>query len=442
MFKKTILELAQETIDFQGPRFGLELEAFIQSLRDNKTTNRTLKDPETSKKLSDIIKKYTGLSVTPKIDNYAEFVGPHINLPILTGNHIFDNQWLKGIIEFMAEDDPKVYQQFLIAVRKRKAESRVDLKNGRVHGVWSDMNAVFGIGPKFIMDESMPVREIVAIILHELGHLFTYFEYFNRLATSNQVLASLSSQWTKTSVVKERENMLALAMEALDITKRELPDITKPGSAEAAILVLMKEGMTLSQTDSVVYDYVTSEQLADQFAARHGYGLDVVMALSKCNYITRSQSALMRKLTYISETAHVLGMATISIAALTVGSFVLFGLLGLAISIAVLFTATTDEKDYIYDKDIVRIKRMREQAIHFVKISYNNAEIVATIHKQIKEFDLLISTLVDKEELLSKIADFLLPFKKSSAAAQKLQRDLEELAANDLFLSSARLKHL
>lgn len=442
-----VLNISKETIAFQNGKFGLELENFIIDVRRNYATAQEFIDSKTSSRISEIIKKHTKMLILV-IDDYKPTginLGPLIILPQLANNHIFFKECIKPYFS------KTVNEPFVKLVQVLKAKNGVNLKTSEVFGVFEYFQTVMVMDAAFIFSPLQTPAEVTAIILHETGHLFTYFEYVSRTVTTNQILASLYEDLIREDTTENRSDLIQSAAAALSYPGEISKDVLNETDARKIVINLMRTTHTKSETNSDKYEEASSEVLADQFAIRHGYGLALATSLAKISKDSIAQSKIARTAMYISETislATILGIQSsivgigVSVAVgATVGLFSgIFAFMIVSLSSTVL--NTTENRLYTYDPFPTRLKKIKEQILQATRQKELPKEQLVILVKQIDSVDALIKYSIDKNFLLNTISDFIRPFNKSPAANITLNRRLEELASNDLFVGAAKLKTL
>lgn len=437
--------LALESVAFQEKVFGRELEAFFTSLREKPPTPSELRADTAfalTKGFHDIVKKHTGMTVHLSVSNEYTWIGPCVHLPLLHLNHIFTNEWKKPLIELaVRKNEIPDMKKFTEAVLKHRGQNSINLKTGRVSGIWQDIDALMGIPIDDVFSAKYTVAQLAGLSLHEVGHLFTYFEHFGKTATTNQVIAGLAEEMNKTEDRTIRSGLFQDAAEALGV---QIPsfDLSKKKDVQIALTELLSITSSKSSMGSSEYDVTSAEAMADQYAARHGYALEIAQALEAGGYIFTSKKEVLRGAVYVAETVS-FGQLLISSGFLGAVTFGVVGLLAAigAVGALAMCIQGTSHRDFTYDNPHTRIKRLREQMIHLLKNNDVGKETHRQALNQIAAMDELLKTVVDMEYLLDAIVDYFKPF-NTVADRVKLHRRLEELANNDLFVAAAKLRQL
>jgi hypothetical protein len=440
MHKRPNIAQAMETISYQGStnNLGKELKDFFENILNNYKTPKDIRNSNLEKVFNKIVKDNTRLKVSLSffsndgIDN-----SPYVLLPELKGDHVMHRGEGAGLLSNDSLTD------LVKGIAKFKGESWISFKDSKVNGVYSECETRIVIQSKFILNNGLTAGELTAVTLHELGHVFTYFEYFDRQNTCNEVLASLSLNFSKASTPEEKKSLINLATDTLGIIDfnadryKNEKEITK--IALALIRGTTRERMK-STSNTFFYDSTSCEQLADQFCTRHGYGRELGSALDRCGFIFTNQSKIIRDLYYYkSASSFAFSLIVLTGGILLGNPFLIFVYSFVGLSEFLL--SKTSFRSSSYDSDIVRIKRIKEDVINIIKNKKVNDKDIPELLKQISYLDKLIEIIPKDNSLLTTISNFLTN-SFSQANELKLNRYLEELAASDLFIAVARLHHI
>jgi hypothetical protein len=324
-------------------------------------------------------------------------------------------------------------------LKKRKLESGVDLIKGKVFGVFEDIEATMLMSVETILDTRSTVAEIAGVTLHEVGHLFTYFEYFDRTITTNQILMNMSENMAETKDNKVRHDLVLKACEAIGVDYKTINGLDLDAGVPKAAIVLMRASFSTSVFSNAKYDQTNQEALADQYAARCGYAKEVAMYLDRYNLY---RNASFRIVMFISQLWKIFiiiaGLAAAAIASVPI-FLLMMGIITLSI---VSMGHYSNVVDYTYDSNPTRIKRLREQLVVLLKQKTLPKEIINNTIQDIKVFDDILKFTVDQDKVALIISDFFNANGNSPRATILLQRRLEELASSDLYLAAAKLKSI
>lgn len=261
-----------EVIDHQlNSKLGYELETAFTQLRDfNIVTDKNFNEINLSK----IVKDCTGL----KINFILEYgANAYVIPPDLNRNHVLYNNLRKNY--FKSVDSNKIIKD------KDFFEGSIDLATGIVTGDYCNVSSDLAIGAELLKKHSKyTVKETTAICLHEIGHIISYLKLVARMLKTNYLLDDAVSNLLKSETKEQRTVILTEIEKSTKTTIDKKDDIAeKARTKEAYAVLILNQSIKQSQQEFKVniYDARSWEQLADQFASRHGYGKDIVTGLNK-----------------------------------------------------------------------------------------------------------------------------------------------------------------
>lgn len=429
--KKSLLEMSMETIDFQDGTLGKKLELIIDEIKEKNDSLSDLNKSNELKKLNSTIFDEMGMLV--KIEFQKGVVGaiitPEINL-----SHIFKNNKEGADVKSMVR-----------LASQHKETSIVDIKNSKIKGLFSKIEVPIFLGYKEVLiNTDLATRHIVAVLLHEIGHLFTLFEYSNRVITTNQCLAFVSKSLMDKNNIKEHEYAIRTSSELITGDKNSLSSYEEEKDDRVLVTLFIDRSIDAGKSELGVssYDYNSSEYLADQFATRHGYGRELIQLYDLLDKSRYSRESNRHSLTWIR--------------LLDMTSFVVFSTLAMVslnpviASLVVSFYTykITDSnsytgKDYTYDNLQTKMKRIREQLIQYLRqIDTGDLNLTQSVLKTLDETKRIIDSTRVYEGFMTKIVLFISKKNRTIKESLLLQRDLEELASNELFVKAAKLSTL
>ena len=211
----------------------------------------------------------------------------------------------------------------------------VDLKNSTVSGVFSQYPIKIGIGEFFFKDETgqhsaFSAEEVTAILIHEIGHAFTTFEYLSKtVMTSLVVSTSVKNSMGINEPDKRAKVIVKAASDAGVALDREYVKETIGKHGESAdVVFLTKHVKDLNKlTKTNYYDARNCEQIADQFAVKHGAGAALGSALERL-FKMGLQTHYQSTVTFV--TIEVLKVATFMLTAVlaaAIGSYIALSLM-------------------------------------------------------------------------------------------------------------------
>ena len=299
-------------------------------------------------------------------------------------------------------------------------------------------------------------KEMVAILLHELGHNWYACEYTSRMDRANAILMdsikTVSGDRQKITMVRTK-----LEKENIRISEETLDGLASPNP-----VILTKAAFTLaseicySQMMSGKYDETSFEQLADNFAIRFGYGPYLVTAFEKLypggvrmHYffsfiMSMKQSfqvvrALIAAIMNIFTALNILagGLSFMAIRYLLQSLAAIFSII--IFSIVTVNQSGEAGRPATYDDLVHRYNRVRLQLVEAIK----NRELPKAQAKfLIEQFESISSLIKDVKPyrgLLDMLFNTFNPKDRRAKASIERQQAIESLFSNPLFVSAAKL---
>lgn len=438
---------ALETIATQTDGFGAELEAIVAEIQkagndiriENVTIhnkidllNITIRENKYANKIEDLVFKRLGL----KIEIHTDIIthGAMLIFPV-TENSILLKDAFKG-------------HDYFINLKKisKIADNDVgtiDLNKAVVGGIFSKFvhPLYVSFGLNFYVENLTP-GEVTGILLHELGHAFTFYEYSNRLTAVNQVMATVVDELKKPTVKRNYTYVYNEMSSKLKIDQKVIDDIMN--STDESII---SEKLFAAIATSVVkessmgkYEETSSEQLADQFASRFGYGRQLIAGLDKLHEkYSPERNDFVRSSYYFSQLIFILSGAFLVAAA---ASIPIISISYLMIFVLVMAFSGEYTRDMTYDDLLFRYTRIRQDAIQQLKNQYYTGKDAKQVIESIKVMDEKIRLVKPFAGLIRPIMNILIPANWKTKQEIQYQQFIELLVNNDLFLKAAELQTL
>lgn len=415
---------ALESIDYQDLDFFNDLVGAFTDLK--KLSKQELSSPEAGQLLAGVIKNHTGMTIIPVL---AE-LGPSVFVPRVSRNNPLINDYIRSQI-------PNADGVKLINETKGFSRGSVNLQTGRVSGVFAELEVEIYFPEWVIKSSQFSAEECAAAILHELGHIFVYFECLVRTVRTNQVLAGVTRALDGSASQKERETIIlsakqALSLKTLDIS--ELSRVTNSKVVEAVVVSSLIEE-SRSELGSNIYDANNFEFLADQYAARHGAGRHMVTFFDKIHKSSKDMSTRsLSKYLYMEVIKSALLVGTVAFLPTVAGPII-----G---AIYLLMVANDNQWDTEYDRPLIRVKRIRNEMIEAQKNPKIPPAQLKEMLEDVKVIDGLLADMNDRLQWFDLVLRYMSPSFRNRIDAEVLQQQLESLVANDLFSRAAELKTL
>lgn len=442
-----MLAVAQEMIAAQHDDFGQQLETAFQDIKDKMLAldphcaNASLeqlqslfkkinKDSAVVKPIEDLIFKRLGLKV--KIQTQYLTHGAILPLPVAE-QHTLLGDWFKG--------HPYYKEQLKQLKLEDKDIGTVDLDKAKLGGFFSEYaHALYvNFGLTLFTDNLLPC-ELTGIVLHELGHAFTYYEYSDRCTAANRVMSTVLEELKEKPEKRNYTYIYRQIKSVSDLTDKDVDELlSTPNPQILTGRLALILGQHISHEARVFkYDQTASEQLADQFATRFGYGRALVTGLDK----------IMTKYTFVNSGAMFafslsMEAATIVIAFASLAVVPgIFSAIAAALTIAFINASGDNERDMTYDDLKIRYSRVRNDLIQQLKTNQVSPEDTKKLINTIKAMDELIGRTAQYKSLFNTLGNLFFSSNRAASREIEYQQRVERLAANDLFLKSAELQTL
>lgn len=420
---KTKPQLSLEAIDQQDGDFFEALTSIIRSA--GSASAYGLMKKGVNKELSACIKRFTNLTIELDIpDSGEQPAAAWIIVPVTDMNHSILNDNVRAYYEIHFEGKSLINEH----TKKPGILSRVDIARGKVYGDYANIVAEMTIGDEFFDERNFTSEECASVILHEVGHYFSYVEFLTCSIATNFVLSQLADALSRTTNPKERESYIIAAKQVLgNSAKVNAEELSNAKDVSAVQIVLVKDYI---ETKRVEFGYdlfnnSTWEAMADQFASRHGAGRPLLTALDKITKRYGSDLAYRGKVSfYFVEVLKLI--------------FVLSGYL----TIIGLLMMLGDSANTTYGRTPVRYERIRAELVSRLKDRKVGSEEQKKITEDIEVVDGILVMLSEQRQWFSHIAAVLFSSKREYYRAEEVSRELEKLGANDFFLHSVKLKML
>lgn len=348
---------------------------------------------------------------------------------------------MKGAYEWYKTGANDTMFAFLDQVRKEGLE--IDIKTAKIVNAPKGMKFYINLD-WFTYKEycKMNGRELLAVMMHELGHCWTHLLYcykvFSNIQVLNDVIREEYSKRNKTSV------------ETIKIfyNKTGLPETKSTTKNMAELTIKAYKDILRGSSIGLVSNHSTtdSEQQADEFSSRMGLGADLISALDKIGVNGRQNryDYIGDQLTYMAIWVYcpALGLA------LSGGVVAALGLAGLAGMILIWLGIVSlgpenmhGKQSWItYDDAYMRYKRVRNTMVRRLAF-IEEKEVKEEILDNIDAVDRLYKKVLKATEssMWKKISDALC---KDSVQFDEVKVDemFEALTANEIYVAQARLE--
>lgn len=332
-------------------------------------------------------------------------------------------------------------------------ENYISVKEAKVSGFFSDLKVQINLNKKQL--KFLSSREIAAVYLHEVGHTFSMYDLATKMTTTNYVMLELCGMAEGSKVIEDKKIILKKCEEVMNVKPGTLDAVKEAKNSTEAVVIYMNAIVRdiKSSTGSSFYDLTTWEQMADQFVSRLGGGRYLIQGLDILHLrfgdkLIKPRSILMDIIFILTNSPFI----KINIQMLRA----IFGLkpdeaMTALISLTMMvvkfcmyvftmaFLKGTAMKNFTYDEDKVRLKRIRNDYMHNLKLTKDDKHKKYLL-REIELCDKVIAEYTDYVPIFTRLGNFLFKAHADAHAIYTLHRDLEELAFNDLFIKSEKLR--
>lgn len=394
--------------------------------------------------IAKVIQKYTNLNVSFKNGNQVGFATDVI---LINQNHIFFDQELIQLYKDHGGWKLNLHrdiEKVMTDLKSKSVSGGVSLKDAKVYGAYAQIPVKIYLPVDDMLDKSyLTDAEVAAVLLHEIGHTFNMLELAGRTATTNQVLSLLSKALDGSVTEQDRVVIFSKAAKTLEMDD-ELTDQLKKSKTEYQLTIVLFDAdmrKCKSELGASVYDVNSCEWLADQFASRCGASKELVTALEKVfvKYgLNMEGYARMNRMQIYIFTYFALP----SLMSLMIMTPLAIFLGGWCLLFVYILVALQTKKNDIYDKPLSRINRIRRETVDRLKDPELDDDQRKQILKTIEGIDAVLARgdLPDYLLFAEKVAYFFKPTYRAAHKYELLQKELEAIASNDLFIKAAQLK--
>lgn len=428
--KKTVFGL--EAIAHQDNAFFTELSNLFRPLCLN---NMAVSDVDLH--VSDctaierLIKQRTNISIELRIDKNI-IPNAYVMPPSLNKNHIFYQEWAKPY--YTNIDSLKILNK----LSEKTLNATINRQKVWVTGFFEQLvhKTRITVG----MLNLGQAEECAAIILHELGHVWSYYELLSLTAKTNIALRTVKREFLNAEEAESKIQVVRVAQGALGVTQAEVDEIVRTGSVDRLEIAIINSQArsSYSELGFSVYDQRGWEFASDQFAARMGGGRYVVSGLHSIQLKYREynqQSYFAHVATNVMKS-----FALVAGSVLTLGLIpLLMFLMGDPFSLEVRHDGV-DMQPRTYDSPKERFTRVKHEliaALRDVKISKERTEELV---KDIQFIESVVNSITERPSFTVSLWALFSVSGRNARNNVKVQQALEVLANNEMYVAAAQLR--
>lgn len=408
-----------EFMEFQNDSFFKDLSEAVGRIREHpEPTTKVVFDSG----IEDIVNKRLKTSVEFFIDP-AFYPNAYVLLPQLDKGHPFFIEWKDRVSNDMGR-----LVANLDTVLKRTGT--VNIEKAEVSGIFSaiPVRTCITLG---LLKSNATDQEVAAIVLHELGHLFTYYYYTLHGTIGGFISTAIASAAAGAKGDAERTVIYqkgARAMGIDDISVSTMLHQTADQNAEVlqSLYIHQTADNLRSQTGHGMYEMKCCEQLADAFAARFGAGLALTKGLLLIS--GGGRETFNRPVYYASLALSLVSMIIALNSPVSAG-----------FQIALLLFSG-DVYDGSYDALPDRIRYIKQHLIEGIKKSKIPDNIRKSFLQDIAEIEKLAKGVNYNPSLHQILRRIIFPHVRRKAKSVEFQKTIEDMLYNETFIHAAKLQ--
>jgi len=319
-----------------------------------------------------------------------------------------------------------------LIINAHNKKGYIDLKNAKVGGYYSTFEQFFIFDFYSLkQDYELTPREVVAVILHEIGHVIHGMEQNRYLEEVNLIFLDIISDIN--------DNRLDRAITRYNKDLKNVKDInvlvvSEDISKEQFNRTVLQAYIDLSKKQMLNRNYLNTntEALADNFAAKFGLGSEITTVLSKLHGTFENKKELYEGVNYLAQGILLLFYSYIF--SISIPAF-------LVLFFYNLYSISEINKPYTYDDIIDRYKRIRNVMIRMLvnieKISMDRAK---TIYREIELIDKMIEQTPVPKDVMKMISNIVIPGSMDAMYYKDLNRMIEDGLNNELYVQALKIK--
>lgn len=425
----------EATVAFKhDDKFFLTLVGIIGEMRTyyktinamNRNRGVSLDEMNLIAKLEKAIKDETNISTEIHVKPWLYDNGA-VALPSLSNNDPFTDDFYKSVLG----DGSILHEDALyLLFKKINTMGYVDLQAGKIYGVFTKVRKPIWMSMNSFFFDDTTDEEIAAVLLHEIGHLFYYFVCIANMVTRNAALCSLTDYLFNAELAEpERIKLVSKVNSEMDLSVDVSATAAMKSKKEVLLVFFDAECKRLrSETGLDFYDFKTCEYLADQYCTRMGAGMPLATGLSKMGKKYGDKAYRSKQLLVFEDIIAVIANLVLSIFTL-----------GIPLLLVIVTGIISNPLSDRYDNPKDRFLRIKQQLVLKLQLT-KDANAKKTLLKEIATIDACIKEVHDHLTLYEYVFTNMVGKHRKEIQQQQLQKELESIGMNDLYVVANKLQ--
>lgn len=368
-------------------------------------------------KLSSIVMAHSGMNIIFHISPAVKY-NAFFKIPSMDGNHPFFTQM--GLHHWFGSESG-----ISLINDNGPIKGNVDIKNYRVSGDFSKIELNIVISHVWMKDRTFDDQEISEVIMHEMGHAFTYLQLLGGLIRDSWLISNAAKVVVNEKDPEIKKKVLVRTKEQLgadELNYESLMGTSSIAQKDTVELVLVSNSLIKGSSNSgtMSYDARTVEQIADGFVAYNGGGRGLASALTKIYKKAGYQETWSTPTYIVAELFKVL--------------MTLVFLFNVPLP-TILYLISIIPSRKVYDDPETRLKTLKQQCLAAYR-QEKDPEMKKQIEGEIDAIDASMKHVTDRRTVYQIIFDALTPVGRKRYNQEKQQEAIKALLFNELQLKA------
>lgn len=310
----------------------------------------------------------------------------------------------------------------------------VNRADATVGGFYQKVPCTVGITYGMAKTDDLTNEEIVAALLHEVGHIFSYLETLAYTFGTCFTLFDTVKRLEKAKSTEEKVKIFKGVESATGVEISNQDMIVDASDNDTIAISIFSDiyEQTKSEFGASIYDMRSWESLSDQFSSRMGMTVPLATALDKIMRLSGDTSYSTKFQIWSGTIVRWVVFVLVALINPVLSIFIILELLVLLFNP---FKA-------VYDKPGERLERLRQEILQQMKTKNIPAEQRLVLSHNLETITALIKATDDKELYYEKVWLFFSSKSRDQKAKRVLLQDLQSVANNNLFAAANLLQTL